>query len=518
MPLDKEKVLVIGLDGADFKFIRPLIKKGRLPNLCKFMQRGAYSRLATTIPPISPSAWTSFSTGKLPSKHGIFDFVYPDSNPLKKTVGFNSQSIKCKTIWELLSERGKTSIIIDVPLQYPPLPIKGIMISRFLSESLPKAFYPAGLYRDLKRKGFDLLDSSLWLSNVKKRWNLKNHLKSIEDKVSLVKYLNQREPWDLLVVIFQDIDVACHHGWIKSSKIEAIYEKLDWAVGEIFKLSGDKVVKFIVSDHGLCQTRADININELLCQLGYLSKTMSRKALAYFLKSGRTEKIIKRKGREIKMKINYRYDPLSSKVYCASGLMYGININLVGRNPEGRIKLQDYDTACQEIVDALRLSRDPDTKEKLFDRVWQNNLAVKRKSKDFPPDIYFIPHKMEYTVSTPLKIATKGRYINKARKTSGFHDLYGIFIALGQHIKRGKLNTPLSLIDLAPTILRILGVPIPYDVDGKILSGILLKNSHLLKNQPEFQRSSAIKRKAYKMDRKKQKRIFGQLKKMGYIR
>lgn len=518
MPLDKEKVLVIGLDGADFKFIRPLIKKGRLPNLARFIQKGAYSRLTTTIPPISPSAWTSFSTGKLPSKHGIFDFIYPDSNPFKKTIGFNSKSIKCKTIWELLSETGKTSIIIDVPLQYPPRPISGIMISRFLSESIPKAFYPSSLYRDLKRKGLGLLDSSLWLSGVKKRWNLRNHLKSIKDKVSLVEYLNNTKPWDLFVVIFQDIDIACHNHWSKLKKIEAMYEKLDWAVGKIFEFMGDKVVKFIISDHGWCQIRADININELLFQLGYLSKTMSRKALTYFLKSGKTEKIVKRRGREIKMRINYRYDPLCSKAYCSSGLMYGVNINLIGRNTKGRVRFDDYNKICQEIIMKLTEARDPDTKENLFERVWQNNLSVKHKSKDFPPDIYFIPHKMKYSVSVPLAVEAKEKYIKKVYKASGFHDLYGIFIALGQDIKRGKLNNSPSLIDLAPTILHILGVSIPYDVDGKILSGIFLKNSSLFKLKPEFQRSSAINRKAYKIDGEKQKRIFGQLKRMGYIR
>jgi len=227
--------------------------------------------------------------------------------------------------------------------------------------------------------------------------------------------------------------------------------------------------------------------------------------------------VVKIKGRDAKRKINYKYDPLCSRAYCNSQLKYGININLIGRDTKGQIRLDNYDKVCQEIVMKLRETRDPDTKENLFDIVWQNNLAVKHKSKDFPPDIYFIPHKMKYTITCPIIKDTKS-YVTKIHKRSGFHDLYGIFIALGKYIKRGKLNNIPSLVDLAPTILHILRVPIPYDLDGKILSGIFLENSPILKTQPEFQRSSAINRKAYKIDGEKQKRIFGQLKKLGYIR
>ncbi len=516
---NKNKVLVIGLDGADFKIIQPLIKKGKLQNLSKFLRQGAYGKLATVIPPVSPSAWTSFSTGKLPSKHGIFDFFYHKQNPFQKKVATNSTSIKSKTVWELLTEAKKSSIIIDVPLQYPPIPINGIMISRFFAESLTKAFYPRGLYRHLMRKKFPLSDDTGFLAKSNQVQDKKKVFESIENKISLVKYLNKTKRWDLFVVVFQDIDMVCHRDWGKFQEIEAVYEKLDWAVGEIFKLAGGDVIKFIISDHGFCKIEGNLCINEVLCQLGYLPRAISRKALEHLLKTGKMSKDMFSGGKKFELKINYRYDYLRSQAYCSSGLVYGIYINLIGRNKKGQVSLNNYNRICRRIIRELSQVRAPHTKERLFGKVWQNNLASKHASKikDLSPDIFFVPYKMKYNILARGNIYKIGEYVRKVDYPLGFHDLYGIFIALGKDIKNGEINNP-SLIDLAPTILHILGVPIPYDLDGRILSNIFVKSSYFSKSQPKYQGSSAVVRRAYRADSKAQERIFRQLKKLGYIR
>ena len=75
MSLLERRVLVIGIDGATFKILKPLIKRGKLPNIAKMIENGVRGILKSTIPTSSPVAWTSFMTGKNPAKHQIFDFL-----------------------------------------------------------------------------------------------------------------------------------------------------------------------------------------------------------------------------------------------------------------------------------------------------------------------------------------------------------------------------------------------------------------------------------------------------------
>ena len=124
-----------------------------LPNFARLMKKGAFGPLKSTMPPITPCAWTSFATGKDPSKHGLYDFGLHEGDPDKKK-NVNSTFIKSKPIWTLLSEAGKKSIVLDVPLTYPPEEISGMMVSRVMAPPGKNCTYPKGLYRTLRKKDF----------------------------------------------------------------------------------------------------------------------------------------------------------------------------------------------------------------------------------------------------------------------------------------------------------------------------------------------------------------------------
>ena len=70
-----EKVFVLGLDGATPDIMMSMIERGELPAFKEIIRRGGYGRLQSTIPPISPPAWTAFATGKNPGKNGILGFT-----------------------------------------------------------------------------------------------------------------------------------------------------------------------------------------------------------------------------------------------------------------------------------------------------------------------------------------------------------------------------------------------------------------------------------------------------------
>ena len=126
------RVLLIGLDGATFDVLGPLMRDGVMPELKDLMDNGTWGPLESTRPPITPAAWTTFMTGKGPGKHGIIDFLRYD--PKTNRLSFNDNkkiSTKAKTIWQILSDKNYRVGSINVPMTFPPEPVNGFMISGF---------------------------------------------------------------------------------------------------------------------------------------------------------------------------------------------------------------------------------------------------------------------------------------------------------------------------------------------------------------------------------------------------
>ena len=139
----RRKVIVIGLDGATWKLLDDWIRKNELPTLSEIARCGVKGNLRTTIPPVTPVAWSSFVTGKNPGKHGVFGFERSEG------LTVNSCSIKSLKIWDILSYYGLRSCVLYVPMTYPVEPINGIMISDplFTPEvrDIKKLIYPPSL-------------------------------------------------------------------------------------------------------------------------------------------------------------------------------------------------------------------------------------------------------------------------------------------------------------------------------------------------------------------------------------
>src|SRR5690606_17716249 len=129
---EKRRIVVIGLDGATWDLLRPRMNDGRLPNLARLARSGATGDLESIYPPETPAAWPSFMTGKNPGKHGVFDFLVYD--PESKTERPVNAGLRVgKTLWEYLSDAGKTSLVLNVPPTYPPASIRGAMVTDFLT-------------------------------------------------------------------------------------------------------------------------------------------------------------------------------------------------------------------------------------------------------------------------------------------------------------------------------------------------------------------------------------------------
>lgn len=139
---ENNKCIVIGLDGATFELINPLIKRGKLPTIRKLIEDGVHGVLKSTIPPLTGPAWVSFATGKNPGKHGCYDFELP-KNSLDQIEMMSSKDINGDTFYEVLDRRGKKCILINLPGSYP-LRIGGVVITDFLTRG-ERFYFPSKL-------------------------------------------------------------------------------------------------------------------------------------------------------------------------------------------------------------------------------------------------------------------------------------------------------------------------------------------------------------------------------------
>jgi predicted AlkP superfamily phosphohydrolase/phosphomutase len=143
------KLLIIGLDGATFDLLDPLMDDGRMPNLRGLAAKGVRSDLLSVIPPVTPAAWTSFMTGKSPAKHGIFHFRQFDPLTGEERV-HNSASISDTTLWEYMSAGGISVGVVNVPMTFPPLKVNGFLVSGVDTPSLREDYtYPPELKEEI---------------------------------------------------------------------------------------------------------------------------------------------------------------------------------------------------------------------------------------------------------------------------------------------------------------------------------------------------------------------------------
>ena len=175
------RLIIIGLDGLEPTLAEKYMSEGKLPNFSKLKKNGAYARLQTTIPSISPVAWSSFMTGSNPSKHNIFDFLsrnpktyLPDLSSArigkpKKTLSLGKYNIplskpeikglrKSIPFWKILGQKGIFSTVLRVPITFPPEKFKGHLLSGMCAPDLKGSqgtfsFYTSDKERIKKREG-----------------------------------------------------------------------------------------------------------------------------------------------------------------------------------------------------------------------------------------------------------------------------------------------------------------------------------------------------------------------------
>ncbi len=507
---DKQrKVIIIGLDGATLDIIRPMAEKGELPNLGALMEKGASGPLASTIQPITPQAWSTFMTGCNAAKHGIFDFI--ERVPSSHDVRFVNGSFKrVKSLWGILSERGLKVGVVNVPFTYPPEEVNGTMISGFDAPGLNSGFvYPPEFYSELVEKvGPYELRGTFPIGKKKADYRAGDIDRVVDNRTAVSKYIMSTRPWDVFMVVYGSTDHVQHVFWrqmmdrargVKSDDVEAFgdiiahtYRKVDEALGELVDSCPEGTAVVIMSDHGGGELKKVVNLNNWLSDEGLLSyrKKQIKKTL---IEGGKTftKRCLSKGSRDwIKSRLPGLKDRTESLAYFAgidwagtraySWGMYGnISVNLRGREYEGTVRAEDYDKVRGDIGDRLMKFKDPDTGELLVEKVWKREDLYKGPLFDAAPDIVVGWRDYAYYTQGNLKRGDGSVFLERLTIDSsdfehtGTHRLNGTLVLTGHGIiKKGISVEGAGLADIAPTVLHIMGQPVPDNMDGRVLTEV----------------------------------------------
>lgn len=547
----RKRVLVIGLDGATWNVLDPMMKSGTMPNLLKIVNTGVRGTLRSTMPPVTAPAWTSFMTGKYPDKTGIYDF-FNHKNGTYFWPPANSTLIKQRKIWEVLGNYGYKVGIFNLPVTYPPTNINGLMVTGVLTPGEYSKFtYPKDLQRKIREtiSGYRIRLKWRDYENVGVRKFIKDLTRVTERRYEALRYCMKQMDWDFFIGVFMGMDWAQHCLWHyldhdhsrynpeESKKylplIKDYYNFLDEKIGNILAEIDDSANVIIISDHGFGPREKAVHLNNWLLHEGYLS-----------YKAGCRKRILNRLISFVSpLDINYRsvyrfleklgiiggiskeaenlnrfagpIDWNKTKAFCRT--TNGIHINLKGRERNGTVEQgKQYEELRDQIIDKFMRLRDPVTDKRIIYRVEKRESVFTGEMMYKAPDIIITDHDERFLTSYDPKSDIKSIFEIQKWKT-GNHKRQGIFIAKGKDVKKGVKVEDSEIVDIFPTILYMMDIPIPKDVDGKVIKEIF-NAKHLEESEIRFGSKAEDKQRLeLELSKNEVSEIVRGLKGLGYI-
>lgn len=481
----QKKTWIIGLDGASFEILRPIMDAGKLPVLSGLLKNGASGVLRSTVVPFTPQAWASVMTGNNPGKHGVFGFVR--QTPGQPPVFLSSKAIKGDKLWSLFSRRGLKSLVVNVPVTFPPEPLNGSMITGMMTPSKQVEFtYPPELKTRIQDTWPDYVIDITSGLNRSRDLSIMDELDAAQEtRADLLLSLIKEEEPDFLFAVFVGPDRIQHafsqfvnpistayrseraEEW--RERIYESYAKLDEIIGRLIALGKDANIIFI-SDHGFTVERGAFYTNDFLVSQGMLAlkpsvglmpaRSIIRKLNISALKRFIPNKLIKKTISFTKEGIDWS----KTKAYASSVAQQGIYINLIGREPEGIVSRENYDETRDTIIKALDGINEPNSK---------NNILKAHRRED----VFSGPH-LESIPDIILDFERSGLESKDSilggpavewsdGGSRGIHHRDGVFLATGPDVRTGEFNG-LLLEDIAPNILALAGIKPPDNIDGRV--------------------------------------------------
>lgn len=528
-----------------------------MPVLASLMEKGSWGALRSTVPPVTAPAWTSFITGTNPGRHGIFQFfsLNPHSADSlgmgQKTylaipgIVVNSSRIRGDKLWNILDRAGVRQITVNLPMAYPPEPVNGVMVTGMLTPPGSIQFtWPPELSREMADYEIDLNpgekdfsgDNRVFLGRVGE---------ILEKRVNWSLKLMAGRPWDFAMVVITETDRLQHRfydllapGPVDPASperaalrpaVEDLFRRTDEALGKLVAAAGAEARLVIVSDHGFGRAPTElVDLRVLSGLLGVGPRAGARKTAArlrrgwpaitkrrvYACLGFLPGSWLERAEAAVRRRSLRRQKAILFKMHENVG---GIWINL--RDAGGGIT---DPAAHAALMTSLRagLEKLEWQGRKVVDSVHAKEELYQGPCLDQAPDLIYILRE-EYGILEPEMAGPPAGLVvtvtaDRPRK-KGTHRLDGMFLLAGPGLKKRRAVTRARIEDMTATILHLLGLPVPGDMDGVVLEGAFEEEA--LAREPVRRSAAAAadapESRAY--DPEEEKAIRARLEGIGYL-
>lgn len=491
---------MLGLDGGSWNVFDHLFGQGAMPNFQKLLKEGVRGTLESTMPPITPVAWTSLMTGVNPGKHGIFAFQKrrPDNSyyPLPQ----NRLDMKVPTVFDYYRDSGGL-ISLNLPMSYPATPMGGFMMTGMMTpqRNMGNFEYPDGLRDRFKRSGIDYVidprvdnpdrtDAERMFAGWKSESGVfVDNLRSITHaRMRAAHLLLNEEDWSLFICVIVGTDRLQHILWddifrpeeaTSSPEVLSYYQTVDDEIGELMAGLDPEDCLMVVSDHGFVRTHGSFQTNQWLLDNGWLKRRQAGRSPLYPLKvllnklgitRDRLSRFIpERQASRVQMKASH-IDWDRSEAFLSGP--FAIRINLQGRETMGRVPDADFAGKVDAIMAGLKGLRDEDG-EPLLAEVLRGSDIYEGDSAGEAGDIIFSFRDDRNFTAYAADLG--GKTFNLEISKNGDHRVDGIFAAWGGGTANLEEEVRFSIQDVLPTVMYLNQKALPNIFDGEVQHGIL---------------------------------------------
>ncbi|MDY6776308.1 MAG: alkaline phosphatase family protein [Halobacteria archaeon] len=443
-----QKVAFIGIDGVPKSLLKDLIEDGRLPNIER-ISGGGIDSMNAVVPPESSACWPAMTTGTNPGKTGVLGFQERERGSYDTYIPLGKH-VKSKRVWDVVGDSGRRSVVSNVPVTFPPEEIDGTMVSGFLTPEIESVSNDPEVIEYLKSIDYRV-DVDASLGHDDKEEFIRNARETLDARAEALYHFIENEDWSLLWHVFMATDRVNHFLWENYEEGDQLgdefvefYERVDEVIGEIRERLDDDTSMIVAADHGFCRLEHEIDMNAWLRDEGWQSVDVEAE--------------------EGDCEVETSLENITDDTKAYSLIPGRFYINLEGREPRGSVSEDDYDEVRDQLVGMLEDLEDPDGNE-VIDEVYVREEVYDGDEFGITPDVVCVPNR-GYDLKASFG---PDKPVYKKGERNGMHTFDDATLIVDTDDEVEIDADDASITDVAPTVLDLMDIDAPDEIDGESL-------------------------------------------------